>query len=67
MTALAKPRAAAGPTTTGWAGTAGRPEFRRSWRENIREAVNAWLWAEDQKALAGLSEKERSLPIIVTV
>ena len=35
--------------------------------ENIREAITAWLWAEDQKALAGLSEKERSRPIVVAV
>ena len=35
--------------------------------ENVREAITAWLWAEDQKAIAGLSDKERSRPIVVTV
>lgn len=24
--------------------------------DNIREAITAWLWAEDQKAIAGLAE-----------
>ena len=35
--------------------------------ENVREAINAWLWAEDQKALSGLPESARSRPIIVAV
>ena len=35
--------------------------------ENVREAITAWLWAEDQKAIAGLPDKERSRPIVVTV
>ena len=35
--------------------------------ENVREAITAWLWAEDQKAVAGLTEVERSRPIVVAV
>ena len=35
--------------------------------ENVREAITAWLWAEDQKALAGLSDTERARPIVVAV
>jgi predicted RNase H-like HicB family nuclease len=35
--------------------------------ESVREAIIAWLWAEDQKALAGLSEDERARPIVVAV
>jgi predicted RNase H-like HicB family nuclease len=35
--------------------------------ENTREAISAWLWAGDQKALAALSEKDRSRPIVVAV
>jgi predicted RNase H-like HicB family nuclease len=35
--------------------------------ENIKEAITAWLWAEDQKAVAGLDEDERVQPIVVAV
>ncbi|MDW8343427.1 MAG: type II toxin-antitoxin system HicB family antitoxin [Verrucomicrobiae bacterium] len=35
--------------------------------ENIREAIVAWLWAEDQKAIASFKKKSRQLPIAVTV
>lgn len=35
--------------------------------ENIKEAIVAWLWAEDQKALAGLTQPPGQLPVIVTV
>lgn len=35
--------------------------------ENVREAITAWLWAEDQKAVAGLTDKEQSRPIVVAV
>lgn len=34
---------------------------------NIREAITAWLWAEDQKAAAKLSKRRGSQPIVVTV
>ena len=35
--------------------------------ENIKEAIVAWLWAEDQKAAAVLSEEPGHQPIVVTV
>ena len=35
--------------------------------ENIKEAITAWLWAEDQKATAALSEQKRQQPIVVAV
>ncbi len=34
---------------------------------NIREAITAWLWAEDQKAAAALSECSAEPPIVVAV
>jgi len=33
--------------------------------ENVREAIIAWLWAEDQKALRSLPPEEK--PIVVAV
>jgi predicted RNase H-like HicB family nuclease len=33
--------------------------------ENIREAITAWMWAEDQKALASIPEDET--PVMVAV
>lgn len=35
--------------------------------ENIREAITAWLWAEDQKAVAALPKREGHLPVVVAV
>jgi predicted RNase H-like HicB family nuclease len=35
--------------------------------ENIKEAITAWLWAEDQKAFALLPKQPGQQPIIVTV
>ena len=35
--------------------------------ENIKEAITAWLWAEDQKAMAALSEREKAQPIVVAL
>jgi predicted RNase H-like HicB family nuclease len=35
--------------------------------ENIREAITAWLWAEDQKAFAALPEDTARKPIVVAV
>ncbi|NLX07033.1 MAG: type II toxin-antitoxin system HicB family antitoxin [Phycisphaerae bacterium] len=35
--------------------------------ENIREAITAWLWAEDQKAAAELSRSSDAQPIVVAV
>ena len=34
---------------------------------NIREAITAWLWAEDQKALAALPKREGVPPLVVAV
>lgn len=33
--------------------------------ENIKEAITAWLWAEDQKALLSLPPQET--PVVVAV
>jgi predicted RNase H-like HicB family nuclease len=35
--------------------------------ENVREAITAWLWAEDQKAIAALPKDEREPPFLVAV
>ena len=35
--------------------------------DNIKEAITAWLWAEDQKAIASLPPQNGSQPILVTV
>ena len=35
--------------------------------ENIREAIVAWLWAEDQKAMAALPKHAGNPPIVVAV
>ena len=35
--------------------------------ENIKEAITAWLWAEDQKAISMLKKHLRLQPIMVAV
>lgn len=35
--------------------------------ENIKEAITAWLWAEDQKAISALPGKPGHPPIVVAV
>ena len=35
--------------------------------ENIREAITAWLWAEDKKAVSSLPKDGRPDPIVVAV
>jgi predicted RNase H-like HicB family nuclease len=35
--------------------------------ENIKEAITAWLWAEDQKAISALPKKPKRQPIVVAV
>ena len=35
--------------------------------ENIKEAITAWLWAEDQKALKKHKSFKNNQPIIVAV
>ena len=34
---------------------------------NIREAITAWLWAEDQKAATALAQASGKTPIVVAV
>jgi len=33
--------------------------------KNIREAITAWLWAEDQKAVKALPEDHITMPVAV--
>jgi len=35
--------------------------------KNIKEAIIAWLWAEDQKALEKVKAKSKGEPIVVSV
>lgn len=35
--------------------------------ENIKEAITAWLWAEDQKAIAALANPQKQSSIVVAV
>jgi predicted RNase H-like HicB family nuclease len=35
--------------------------------ENIKEAITAWLWAEDQKALSSVTNQQGQPPIVVAV
>ena len=35
--------------------------------DNIKKAIVAWLWAEDQKAAASLPKKETRRPVVVAV
>ena len=35
--------------------------------QNVKEAITAWLWAEDQKVVANLSSKPGRQPIVVAV
>jgi predicted RNase H-like HicB family nuclease len=33
--------------------------------ENIREAITAWMWAEDQKALTSISSEQTQIVVAV--
>lgn len=35
--------------------------------ENIKEAITAWLWAEDQKVVSKLKLSSKSEPILISV
>ena len=35
--------------------------------ENIKEAITAWFWAEDQKAVEKIKREKGSSPIVVSV
>jgi len=41
----------------------GRDE--REAMENIREAIKAWMWAEDQKAMKSLPENQTEIVVAV--
>ncbi|MBM3322841.1 type II toxin-antitoxin system HicB family antitoxin [candidate division WOR-3 bacterium] len=34
---------------------------------NIKEAITAWLWAEDQKAVASMSVDAQREPVVVAI
>jgi len=34
---------------------------------NIKEAITAWLWAEDQKAAANLPSDSKRAPLVVAI
>jgi predicted RNase H-like HicB family nuclease len=34
---------------------------------NVKEAITAWLWAEDQKAVSKLKTKKGQEPIVVAI
>lgn len=48
-------------------GCVSQGEDQKEALENIREAITAWLWAEDQKALAGLAETPETPVVLVAV
>jgi predicted RNase H-like HicB family nuclease len=35
--------------------------------DNIKEAITAWLWAEDQKAISELPAQSGKQPIVVSI
>ena len=35
--------------------------------ENIKEAITAWFWAEDQKAVEKMTKNRKITPIVVSV
>ncbi len=35
--------------------------------ENIKEAITAWLWAEDQKAMSAVKDDGNREPVVVAV
>lgn len=34
---------------------------------NVKDAIRAWLWAEDKKAAAGIPNDARSRAVVITV
>ena len=48
-------------------GCVSQGETEREAIENIKEAITAWLWAEDQKAVADLPQSDGKQQILVTV
>jgi hypothetical protein len=43
------------------------PPYEEEALANIRESITAWLWAEDQKAAAILSQASNQPPVVVAV
>jgi predicted RNase H-like HicB family nuclease len=35
--------------------------------ESIKEAITAWLWAEDQKSVAALADQQKQPPVVVAI
>ena len=35
--------------------------------DNIKEAITAWLWAEDQKAISSFTPQQGKQPIVVAI
>ena len=35
--------------------------------DNLKEAITAWLWAEDQKAITSLPQKPGRQPVLIAV
>jgi predicted RNase H-like HicB family nuclease len=48
-------------------GCVSQGEDEREALENIKEAITAWLWAEDQKAAAGLLQSPTQRSVCVAV
>lgn len=48
-------------------GCVSQGETEREAIENIKEAITAWLWAEDQKAVADLPQSNGKQQILVTI
>ena len=50
-----------------WPGCVSQGKTEAEALTNIREAIVAWLWAEDQKASMQLKPEQKRQPIMVTV
>jgi predicted RNase H-like HicB family nuclease len=48
-------------------GCVSQGEDKKEALDNIKEAITAWLWAEDQKAVSALNERHGQRPIVVAL
>ena len=48
-------------------GCVSQGETEKEALENVKEAITAWLWAEDQKAVAALPDRGARQPILVAL